>query len=415
MHTRSTRKAGQGADMSSPMTGKKIVLGVSGGIAAYKAVELLRLLTRAGAEVYVVMTENAKQFITPLTFEALSGRPVYHRIFDSERSASMEHIRAAEDAELLVVAPATANTIGKMANGLADDPLSTLYAAFAGAVIVAPAMNDQMWANEAVQDNLRKLKTRGVGVVEPESGELACGVIGQGRLAEPQVIFDAVQKRLAQKQDWAGRRVLVTAGPTREPIDPVRFITNHSSGKMGYAIAGEAQKRGAVVTLISGPTSLDAPAGVEVIPCQRASEMRDLVLEHFTNCDVLVMTAAVGDFAPADIQKEKIKKSGGQPLVLNLQPTPDILKEVAARKTHQTVVGFAAESENVVQSALGKLQRKQLDLIVANDISAPGIGFQSDFNQVQLIRGADRIETLPRLPKREIAGILLDRIRDLPK
>ncbi|MCF8721016.1 bifunctional phosphopantothenoylcysteine decarboxylase/phosphopantothenate--cysteine ligase CoaBC [Nitrospina gracilis] len=397
------------------MTGKKIVLGVSGGIAAYKAVELLRLLVKAGAEVYVVMTENAKQFITPLTFEALSGHPVYHRIFDSERSASMEHIRAAEDAELMVVAPSTANTIGKMANGLADDPLSTLYAAFAGTVIVAPAMNDQMWANEAVQDNLRKLKMRGVGVVEPESGELACGVIGQGRLAEPQIIFEAVQKRLVQKQDWAGRRVLVTAGPTREPIDPVRFITNHSSGKMGYAIAEEARKRGAVVTLISGPTSLDAPAGVEVIPCQRASEMRDLVLEHFTNCDVLVMTAAVGDFAPADIQKEKIKKSGGQPLVLNLQPTPDILKEVAARKTHQTVVGFAAESENVVQSALGKLQRKQLDLIVANDISAPGIGFQSDFNQVQLIRGANSIETLPRLPKREIAGILLDRIRDLPK
>lgn len=399
--------------MSSLLAGKKVVLAVSGGIAAYKAVELLRLLVKAGAEVYVVMTENAKQFITPLTFEALSGRPVYHRIFDSDRSASMEHIRAAEDAELMVVAPATANTIGKMANGLADDPLSTLYAAFAGAVIVAPAMNDQMWANDAVQDNLRKLKMRGVGLVEPEAGELACGVIGQGRLAEPAVIFDAIQKHLAQAEDWTGRRVLVTAGPTREPIDPVRFITNHSSGKMGYAIAEAARKRGAVVTLISGPTSLDAPAGVEVIPCQRASEMRDRVLERFGECDVLVMTAAVGDFAPADIHKEKIKKSGDQPLLLNLQPTPDILKEVAAHKTHQTVVGFAAESENVVQSALGKLKTKHLDLIVANDISAPGIGFQSDFNQVQLIRGADAIEVLPRLTKREVAGILLDRIRDL--
>ncbi|CCQ91152.1 putative coenzyme A biosynthesis bifunctional protein CoaBC (Includes: Phosphopantothenoylcysteine decarboxylase; Phosphopantothenate--cysteine ligase) [Nitrospina gracilis 3/211] len=401
--------------MSSPMEGRKIVLGVSGGIAAYKAVELLRLLTKAGGEVYVVMTENAKQFITPLTFEALSGRPVYHKIFDSERSASMEHIRAAEHADLMVVAPATANTIGKMANGLADDPLSTLYAAFPGTVILAPAMNDQMWANQAVQANLVKLKMRGVFVVEPDSGELACGVTGLGRLADPQVIFDAVRKRLEQKQDWAGRRVLVTAGPTREPIDPVRFITNHSSGKMGYAIAAEAQKRGAVVTLISGPTSLGAPAGVEVVPCQRASEMRDLVMEHLENCDVLVMTAAVGDFAPADIQKEKIKKSGDRPLVLNLQPTPDILKEVAAKKTHQIVVGFAAESENVVQSALDKYQRKQLDLIVANDISAPGIGFQSDFNQVQLIRGVDNIETLPRLPKHEIAGILLDRIRDLSK
>jgi len=399
--------------MESPLAGKKIVLGVSGGIAAYKAVELLRLMVRAGGDVYVVMTENAKQFITPLTFEALSGHPVYHRIFGSEQSASMEHIRAAENAELMVVAPATANTLGKMANGLADDPLSTLYAAFGGRVLAAPAMNDQMWANEAVQDNLRKLKQRGVEIVEPGSGELACGVIGQGRLAEPSVIFDAVRECVAKSQDLAGRRILVTAGPTREPLDPVRFITNHSSGKMGYAIAQQAQRRGAAVTLISGPTRLDAPAGMTVIACQRAVEMRDRVLEHFADCDVLIMTAAVGDFAPAETRKEKIKKHGDESLVLNLRATPDILKEVAQKKTHQTVVGFAAESENVVQSAVDKLTRKQLDLIVANDISAPGIGFQSDHNQVWLIRGPESIETLPRLTKREVADILLDRIRDL--
>ena len=399
--------------MESPLAGRKIVLGVSGGIAAYKAVELLRLLARAGGDVYVVMTENAKQFITPLTFEALSGHPVYHRIFGSEQSASMEHIRAAENAELMVVAPATANTLGKMAQGLADDPLSTLYAAFGGRVLVAPAMNDQMWANEAVQDNLRKLKQRGVEMVEPGSGELACGVIGQGRLAEPSDILDAVLECVAKSQDLKGRRILVTAGPTREPIDPVRFITNHSSGKMGYAVARQAARRGADVTLISGPTELEPPSGVQLVSCQRAAEMHDLVLEHFADCDVLVMTAAVGDFAPAETHKEKIKKHGGDALVLNLQPTPDILKEVAARITHQTVVGVAAESENVVQSAVDKLERKQLDLIVANDISAPGIGFRSDHNQVWLIRGPEAVESLPRLTKREVADILLDRIRDL--
>lgn len=399
--------------MDSPLAGQKIVLGVSGGIAAYKAVELLRLLVKAGANVYVVMTENAKEFITPLTFETLSGRPVYHRIFGSGQSASMEHIRAAENAGLMVIAPATANTLGKMAHGLADDPLSTLYAAFAGRVLVAPAMNDQMWAHEAVQENLRKLKQRGVEVVEPESGELACGVIGQGRLAEPSAILDAVLECLAKAQDLKGRRILVTAGPTREPIDPVRFITNHSSGKMGYAVARQAARRGAQVTLISGPTRLDPPSGVKVLSCQRAAEMRDLVMEHFPDCEVLVMTAAVGDFAPEQTRKEKIKKHGGEPLVLNLKPTPDILKEVSARKTHQVVVGFAAESENVVQSALDKLQRKKLDLIVANDISAPGIGFQSDHNEVWLIRGPESIETLSRLTKREVADILLDRIREL--
>ena len=396
--------------MTEPLKGKKVVLGVSGGIAAYKAVELSRLLVKEGADVYVVMTENAKQFITPLTFEALSGHPVYHEIFGRQASASMEHIRAAENADLMIVAPATANSIGKMAHGLADDPLSTLFSAFAGPVLVAPAMNDKMWDNPAVQENIRTLKRRGVGIVDPEAGQLACGTVGLGRLAEPERLLEAVRKSLLRQTDLAGLRILVTAGPTREPLDPVRFITNRSSGKMGYAIAQQARSRGAEVTLISGPTHLEPPFGVALLDCQRTGEMGDLVLDHLPQCDVLIMTAAVGDFAPETVQKEKIKKSGKQPLVLNLHPTQDILKAVAEKKSNQLIVGFAAESENIVQSATEKLQRKQLDLIVANDISAPGIGFQSDNNQVVLIGRNSKAESLPLLAKTEIADILLDRI-----
>ena len=398
--------------MTDPLKGKKVALAVSGGIAAYKAVELLRLLVKEGAHVYVVMTENAKQFVTPLTFEALSGHPVYHEIFGSQSSASMEHIRAAENADMMIVAPATANSIGKMAQGLADDPLSILFSAFAGPVVVAPAMNDKMWDNPAVQENIRTLKRRGVGIVEPQTGELACGTVGLGRLAEPSDLLEAVRKCLLRQSDLSGLKILVTAGPTREPIDPVRFITNRSSGKMGYAIARQAQSRGAEVTLVSGPTHLEPPFGVVLLNCQRTGEMASLVLGHLPQCDVLIMTAAVGDFAPESVHKEKIKKQGAGALTLNLHPTRDILQEVAKIKSNQLVVGFAAESENLVQSATEKLQRKQLDLIVANDISAPGIGFQSDNNQVTLIDCNERIESLPLLSKTEIADILLDRILD---
>ncbi len=396
--------------MSQPLEGKQVALAVSGGIAVYKAVELLRLLVKEGARVVVVMTENAKQFVTPLTFEALSGNPVYHEIFGNQSSASMEHIRAAENADLMIVAPATANSIGKMAQGLADDPLSTLYAAFAGPVLVAPAMNDKMWDNPAIQENIRTLKRRGVGLIEPEAGELACGTVGLGRLAEPPVLLAAVRKCLLRQSDLKGLHILVTAGPTREPIDPVRFITNRSSGKMGYAIARQARSRGAEVTLISGPTHLEPPIGVTLLNCQRAGEMAQLVLDHLPRCDVLVMTAAVGDFAPDTVHKEKIKKKGEETLLLNLHPTQDILKEVAKKKTGQLIMGFAAESENLLQSATEKLQRKQLDWIVANDISAPGIGFQSDSNQVTLIDRNLNVESLPLLTKMEIADLLLDRI-----
>ena len=396
--------------MTHPLQGKKVVLGVSGGIAVYKAVELSRLLVKEGAQVFVVMTENAKQFVTPLTFEALTGHPVYHEIFGSEASASMEHIRAAENADLMVVAPATANSIGKMAQGLADDPLSTLFSAFAGPVLVAPAMNDKMWGNPAVQENIRTLKKRGIGIIDPEAGELACGAVGLGRLAEPERLLGAVRKNLLRQSDLEGLRILVTAGPTREPLDPVRFITNRSSGKMGYAIARQARSRGAEVTLVSGPTHLEPPFGVTLLNCQRTVEMGELVLDHLSQCDVLVMTAAVGDFAPESVQKEKIKKNGEEPFNLKLHPTQDILKTVAEKKSNQLIVGFAAESENIIQSATEKLQRKQLDLIVANDISAPGIGFQSDNNQVVLIDRQSNTEALPLLAKTEIADILLDRI-----
>ena len=396
--------------MSFPLQGKKIVLGVSGGIAAYKAVELLRLLVREKAEVFVVMSANAGKFITPLTFEALSGNPVYHEVFGERSSASMPHIRAAENADLLVVAPATAGAIGKMACGLADDALSNVFLAFRGPVLLAPAMNDGMYANLAVQENISRMKQCGVEFIDPEEGELACGTMGQGRLAEPARIMQAVQTRLNKDGDLNGLKILVTAGPTEEPLDPVRYITNPSSGKMGYAVAGQASLRGAKVTLISGPTHLEPPNGVETLFCKQAGEMLALVNQHFPDCDVLVMVAAVGDFQPETVQKEKIKKQG-EPLVLKLMPTTDILLEVSKTKTRQMVVGFAAESENVVQSAQEKLIRKNLDLIVANDISAPGIGFQSDSNQVTLIDKAGNIDPLPRLSKREIADVVLDRIK----
>ncbi|MBI4388695.1 MAG: bifunctional phosphopantothenoylcysteine decarboxylase/phosphopantothenate--cysteine ligase CoaBC [Nitrospinae bacterium] len=396
--------------MEMTLKDKKIVLGVSAGISAYKAAEVLRALVRDGADVFVAMSANAGRFVTPLTFQALSGNPVYSEVFGSPASASMEHIRAAENADLMVVAPATANCIAKLANGHADDALSTLFLAFDGPAVVAPAMNDKMYANPAVRENIAKLKSRGVVIVEPETGELACGAVGVGRLAEPLRIVEEVEKRLSLAADLAGLRLLVTAGPTREPIDPVRYITNPSSGKMGYAIAEQARDRGAVVVLISGPTHLPQPGGVEFLPCLKASEMLDLVLARLPECDALVMTAAVGDFAPESIHKEKIKKRG-EPLVLKLNPTPDILLEAAKIKTRQFMVGFAAESQNLVQSALEKFRKKRLDLIVANDISAPGIGFQSDYNQVTVIAGESDIERLPLLPKTEVAGVILDRIK----
>jgi phosphopantothenoylcysteine decarboxylase/phosphopantothenate--cysteine ligase len=392
---------------------KKILLGVSGGISAYKAVEVLRLLVREGANVRVVMTESAKKFITPLTFEALSSNPVYHEVFGAETSASMEHIRSAEGADLLVIAPATANILGRMAQGLADDALSMVYLAYCGPVVVAPAMNDKMYSHPAVRENVRVLRQRGVRFVDPEVGELACGTVGQGRLAEPIRILQAAEDVLRVEKDLDGKRILITAGPTREPLDPVRFISNPSSGKTGYAIAERAQQRGACVTLISGPTHLPKPEGVTFVACERAEEMLQRVLEHFPACDVLVMTAAVGDYAPESVAREKIKKQGGDPLVLKLRQTPDILQAIAEIKKRQMVVGFAAETQDVLAGAEDKLRRKRLDLIVANNVATPGVGFQSDTNQVSILQSGRETEHLPLLSKHRIADILLDRIHAL--
>jgi phosphopantothenoylcysteine decarboxylase/phosphopantothenate--cysteine ligase len=392
------------------MENKKIVLAVSAGIAAYKAVELLRLLMKEGAEVQVAMSANAGQFVTPLTFEALSGKPVYYQTYGSKNSADMEHIRVAENADLMLLVPATASTIGKIANGLADDALSNLYLAFKGSVMVAPAMNDGMWQNLAVQDNIAKLTSRGVEFVDPEQGELACGAKGLGRLADLNTIVERVKNYFNQLQDLQGLRILVTAGPTHETLDPVRYISNPSSGKMGYAVAERAKARGAEVVLISGPTYLNPPAGVKFESCKTAADMNSLVQKNFSECDVLVMSAAVGDFTVEKLEKEKIKKQGKEGWTLKLVATKDILMEASKIKTRQFVVGFAAETQNLIESALEKLRKKKLDLIVANDISAPGIGFQSDNNQVTLIDSDEKIENLPRMTKKEIANILLDKI-----
>ena len=395
------------------MKNKKIALAVSAGIAAYKAIELLRMMLKEGSEVRVTMSANAGEFVTPLTFETLSGNPVYHKLFNAENSADMEHIRIAEQADLLLVVPATASTLGKMANGLADDALSSLYLAFKGPVMVAPAMNGDMLRNLAVQENIEKLKARGIEFLDPEEGTLACGTTGPGRLADLNTILDKVKKHFAKLEDLQDFRILVTAGPTHEPLDPVRYLSNPSSGKMGYAIADKAKIRGAEVILISGPTHLKPPPGVIFKSCKTAAEMNSLVHKYLPECNVLVMSAAVGDFTAETLEKEKIKKVSGEDLVLNLVPTTDILIEVSKVKTKQFVVGFAAETQNLIQSALEKLRKKKLDLIVANDISAPGIGFQSDNNQVCFIDSNEKIENLPRMTKKEIANVLLDKIRQL--
>jgi len=399
--------------VSGSLKGKNIVLGVSGGISAYKSADLLRLLIKEGATVKVAMSSNAKKFVTPLTFRALSGAPVYQDVFEEIGDDAMEHIRFAEQADLMAVVPASANSIAKMAHGLADDALSTLFVSFAGKVLIAPAMNDKMYANPAVIENINKLKARGICIVEPEYGKLACGAEGKGRLAELDTILEKISGQFCQKSDLAGKKIIVTAGPTQEAIDPVRFISNRSSGKMGYAIAAEAAKRGGEVTLISGPTNLTTPSGLETLFCECAEDMRRLVFDKFSECKVLIMTAAVGDFAPESYEENKIKKNLNGGNVLKLKRNPDILSEIATRKEEQIVVGFAAESENIFENALEKLQNKSMDLIVANNIVKPGIGFGSDYNEAAFIKKDRQIKHLDRMPKTELANLLLDEIAEL--
>jgi phosphopantothenoylcysteine decarboxylase/phosphopantothenate--cysteine ligase len=394
--------------MTAGLKQKNVVLGVSGGIAAYKAVELLRLLVKAGAETRVVMTRSATHFVGPLTFEALSGRKVCVDLFDPHESAGIQHIQWAEETDAVIVAPATANIIGKLANGLADDALSTFMLAVTSPVMVCPAMNTNMYAAEAVQANLKTLKEYGYIVLDPEAGELACGTVGPGRLPEPGYIMDRFLNMISPK-DLARKQVLVTAGPTRESIDPVRFISNPSSGKMGYAIARAAEMRGADVTLISGPVGIAPPNNVNVIAVDTAAQMHDAVMRHAGEAQIIIKSAAVADYTPAQTASHKIKKADG-PETLVLDRTQDILKSIAGNGKGRITVGFAAETQELDRNATEKLQAKQLDLIVGNLVGADGSGFQADTNQVTLYFKDGSRTTLDKMPKTDLAHIILDHI-----
>lgn len=395
------------------LAGKELVLGVTGSIAAYKAVYVLRELARAGAAITVVLTEAAARFVTPLTFRTLSGRPVLDDLFDPEAPDAVEHVALAERAHAVVVAPATANALAKAAHGIADDALSTLLLAARGPVLMAPAMDGGMWHHPAVVANVATLRARGVTVMEPEAGALASGLSGPGRLPEVPVIVEALERLLAPRTDLAGDRILVTSGPTREPIDPVRYISNRSSGKMGQAIAAAALRRGARVVLVSGPTALPPPAGAVFLPVQTAEEMRGAVLHHLDESTIVVKAAAVADYRVKDPSASKIKSRKDEGLTLELTPNPDILREVAARKGPAFVVGFAAETDRVREHALAKLRAKDIDLLVVNDVSQAGIGFEADENQVALLDRWGGILELPRMSKREVADAILDRILGL--
>lgn len=380
-----------------------VVFGVTGGIAAYKAVEVVRRLAERGLDVRVIMTEHATRLVGPDTFRAVSGNPVSLRLFDAPGPA-MEHISLARAADLVVVAPATANMLAKMAYGLADDLLSTTLLATRAPILVAPAMNREMYRHPATQENLRRLRERGVHVVGPESGVLACGEEGEGRMADPPAIVEAALRILGLRGDLSGHRVLVTAGGTREPLDPVRFIGNRSSGKMGYALAETARELGAEVLLVSGPTHLPAPPGVERIMVETAEDMRREVLSRFADYSAVVMAAAVADFTPARKSEEKIKRSGREGLTVELVPTPDILGELCARRSPgQVLVGFAAETGDLLRKARKKLDEKGVDILVANDVSRPESGFDSDLNQAVILFRDGRKEELDIMPKRDLA------------
>jgi len=394
--------------MSGPFEGRQIVLGVTGSIAAYKAVLLLRELTRLGAAVTVCLTERAQAFVGPLTFRTLSGRPVLTDLFDPESADAVEHVALAERAAAIVVAPATANLLAKAAHGLADDFLTTLLLAARCPVVIAPAMDGAMWQHPAVVANVAALRARGVSVIEPESGPLASGLVGPGRLPEVDTLVEAVRAALTPARDLAGERVVVTAGPTREPIDPVRYISNRSSGKMGFNLAAAATRRGAHVTLIAGPTALTPPPGVAVVPVQTAEDMREAVLHHAADATIVIKAAAVADYRARRPADTKIK--GKHDLTLELVPNPDILAEVAARGTGAFIVGFAAETHDVEAHARAKLAAKGIDLLVANDVSRRDVGFDSDDNEVLLIDRWGGARTLPRMAKSDLAEAILSEI-----
>ena len=392
-----------------------IALGVTGGVGAYKAVEVARGLQKRGHEVVAVMTHSATRFVGPVTFEAITRRRVITDQFESGANSDIEHIALASTIDLLLIAPATANIVGKLANGIADDFLSTLYTATRAPVLLAPAMNTQMFEHEAVRRNLDTLAARGVRFVDPGEGYLACGWIGKGRLAEPDEIVAAAEAILRPQGPLRGQRLLVTAGPTYEDVDPVRFIGNRSSGRMGYAIAAEAARRGAEVTLVTGPSSLSAPPVREVVRVRGAAEMHEAVMARAADMQVVVMAAAVADYAPAERAGQKVPKDG-ETLTLVLKRTPDILGDLGQRRlasgTGPLLVGFAAETENVVARAAAKRERKHADLIVANDVSRPDSGFDVDVNEVTIV-GADGVDALPLQSKARVAAHILDRVEKL--
>ncbi len=394
------------------LTGRELILAVTGSIAAYKAAYLLRELRRAEAGVTVVMTAHAREFVAPLTFRTLSGRPVLTDLFDPQEPAAVEHVALAERADLLLVAPATAQALARAALGLADDFLGTLLLAMRGPVLFAPAMDGGMWEHPAVQAHVGTLRARGATVLEPGEGELASGLRGQGRFPEVSDIVEAAVRLLWPRRDLAGDHVLVTAGPTREPLDPVRFLSNRSSGRMGYAIASQAARRGAAVTLVTGPTHLAPPPGIRVIPVQTALEMREAVLHAADTATVVIKAAAVADYRPGRLATEKIA-SKQEGLTLDLTPTPDILRELGARKGARFLVGFAAETHELRERAQAKLTAKGVDLIVANDVSRADIGFDVADNEVVLLDRWGGVVALPRRSKVEVADLILDRVQEL--
>lgn len=390
----------------------KIALGVTGGIAAYKAAEVLRLLQDRGVSVQVIMTRAAQEFVRPLTFAALSGQKVITEMFGEGNAepnvdSAVEHIGVAQSIDALLVAPATADTLAKFAQGISNDFLSTLYLATSAPVLVAPAMNVNMWEHPATRANLATLRLRGVHVIEPGAGYLACGMVGAGRLSDPEQIVAETLAVLGVSQDLAGETVLVTAGPTYEPIDPVRFLGNRSSGKMGYAIAEAALRRGAKVVLISGPTALTPPAAAEFVPVETAEQMRNAVMQYFPDATIVVKTAAVADYAARQRSEQKIKRKGE--MTLDLVPTTDILAELGRRRVNasQVIIGFAAETDHGIEHAREKLQKKKVDAIVMNDVSQPGIGFGSERNAATIITAAQEIE-IPEMPKLEMAQRILE-------
>ena len=393
----------------------RIVLGVGGGIAAYKSAELARALQRRNHDVQVVLTDAAQQFITPLTLASLTGHRVITSLFprdgnpESTLSSAVEHIGVAQENDVLVVAPATADLLAKFAHGIASDFLTTLYLAFSGQVVLAPAMNVNMWNHPATQSNISTLRERGHVLVDPEEGWLACGTVGAGRLAEPERIAETVDQLAHQRRDLEGETVLVTAGPTQEPIDPVRYITNRSSGKMGYAIAAAAHARGATVILVSGPVELRPPAGVTIVRVRTAEQMRKAVMHHLPEASIVVKSAAVADYHVSAVSPHKLKKTAAR-FSLDLDPTPDILAEVGEKKGDRLLIGFAAETEHLVEEARRKLKTKKCDMIVANLVGREDTGFEADDNEVLLVTADAKVVHVGRAPKREIADRILDHV-----